>query len=273
MTEPSLSPAAEAADRDRTIDSLLVTGLDRYFAGDYERAIHAWTRVLFLDRSHARARAYIERARNVLAERQRETDALLHRGLAALDAGDTDAARTLLASAVRRGGPVEAAEAALERLDRLEVASGADGALVSRVTSAPALEARSPRSSRRLVSTALAIAAVVLLVVAAMFAFGWSRFDPGGPEATGRASTIAPVRPESRLPYPELAELSLRRARALHSRGHLHEALRELSAVRADDPRRAEADRLTAELQRALLTTTEIAQPSVSDGRATPGRP
>ena len=42
-----------------TIESLLVAGLDRYFAGDYDGAIHAWTRVLFLDRRHARARAYI----------------------------------------------------------------------------------------------------------------------------------------------------------------------------------------------------------------------
>src|SRR5262245_66501977 len=106
MADLTRQPAAEAHaaerddDRDHTIESLLVTGLDLYFAADYERAIHAWTRVLFLDRNHARARAYIERARLVLAERQRETDELLHRGLAALDAGETDNARTLLASAV-----------------------------------------------------------------------------------------------------------------------------------------------------------------------------
>ncbi len=52
-----------AADRDTRIEQLLLTGLDQYFAGEYEGAISAWTRVLFLDRGHARAKAYIDRAR------------------------------------------------------------------------------------------------------------------------------------------------------------------------------------------------------------------
>ena len=49
----------------------------------YEHAINVWTRALFLDRSHARARAYIERARSALAERQRESEELLQNGVAA----------------------------------------------------------------------------------------------------------------------------------------------------------------------------------------------
>ena len=54
------------------IEELLLAGLDHYFSGQHELAISVWTRVLFLDRSHARARAYIERARGAIAERQRE---------------------------------------------------------------------------------------------------------------------------------------------------------------------------------------------------------
>ncbi|MBE3098611.1 MAG: hypothetical protein IMZ44_15960, partial [Planctomycetes bacterium] len=65
-------------ERDTRIETLLLCGLDHYFAGDHERAISVWTRVLFLDRGHARARAYIERARSAVAERQRESDELLH---------------------------------------------------------------------------------------------------------------------------------------------------------------------------------------------------
>ena len=37
------------------IEDLLIAGLDRYFAGRHEEAIHIWTRVLFIDRGHRRA--------------------------------------------------------------------------------------------------------------------------------------------------------------------------------------------------------------------------
>ena len=53
-----------------------VLGLDHYFSEQHELAINVWTRVLFFDRGHARARAYIERARSALNERQRKGDEL-----------------------------------------------------------------------------------------------------------------------------------------------------------------------------------------------------
>ena len=61
--------------------------------------------MLFLDRGHARARAYIERARGALAERQRTTEELVHEGMAALKRGDGPAARQLLETAVEHGEP------------------------------------------------------------------------------------------------------------------------------------------------------------------------
>ena len=73
--------AASEADRDAKIEQLLLAGLDHYFAAQYDYAISVWTRVLFLDRSHARARAYIDRARSALAERQRESEELLQSGV------------------------------------------------------------------------------------------------------------------------------------------------------------------------------------------------
>ncbi len=65
-------------ERDARVEDLLLTGLDHYFAGQHELAISVWTRVLFLDRGHARARAYIDRARSAIAERQREGEELVH---------------------------------------------------------------------------------------------------------------------------------------------------------------------------------------------------
>ncbi len=61
--------------------------------------------MLFLDRGHARAKAYIDRARSAIAERQREGDELLHTGAAAFDRGDAGTARALLELGGRaRGG-------------------------------------------------------------------------------------------------------------------------------------------------------------------------
>src|SRR5437763_11105388 len=126
MSEAHRSAAADSdaraseADRDAKIEQLLLVGLDHYFASRYELAINVWTRVLFLDRSHARARAYIERARSAQAERQRESEELLHNGVDAFSRGEGVEARRLLQAAIDGGAPADEARAVLGRLDRLE---------------------------------------------------------------------------------------------------------------------------------------------------------
>src|SRR3954471_19736913 len=112
--------STSTADRDAKIEQLLLLGLDHYFAARYELAINVWTRALFLDRSHARARAYIDRARSAIAERQRESEELLQTGVAAFQRGDGDEARRLLQAAIEGGAPSEEALAVLDRLNRLE---------------------------------------------------------------------------------------------------------------------------------------------------------
>ena len=127
---------ASESDRDAKIEQLLLVGLDHYFAGRYELAINVWTRALFLDRSHARARAYIDRARSALAERQRESEELLQNGVAAFQRGEGDEARRLLQAAIDGGAPSEEALAVLDRLNRLEA------------TAPPAASPRSERTPR-----------------------------------------------------------------------------------------------------------------------------
>src|SRR5207247_4660298 len=119
MVDPLREEDPGSISRESRIEEMLLVGLDHYFSGQHELAISVWTRVLFLDRNHARARAYIERARGAIAERQREGEELLQTGAAAFHRGDADAARTLLTSAVERGVPSEEAQALLDRLDRL----------------------------------------------------------------------------------------------------------------------------------------------------------
>src|SRR3954449_13575001 len=104
---------ATETGRETRIEELLLAGLDHYFSGQHELAISVWTRVLFLDRSHARASAYIEHARTAIAERQREGEELLHQGLDAFSRGEAGDARRLLNSAVERGARPEEAQAAL----------------------------------------------------------------------------------------------------------------------------------------------------------------
>ena len=121
-----LAEDAEGGDRESRVEQLLLAGLDQYFAGRYEQAIDVWTRVAFVDRRNSRAKAYIERARGLVAERQRELEALVHEGVTAYHAGDLSTARTLLTRAVDRGGHSDTAQLFLERLQRSELAAGAD---------------------------------------------------------------------------------------------------------------------------------------------------
>src|SRR5918993_4692030 len=119
-SEKSASDPLSHAQRDARIEQLLLTGLDHYFAGDYEEAINLWTRVLFLDRHHDRARAYIERARSAQSELQRETDAVLYQGIEAFREGNVARARELVVDALDRGASLDDAQGMLDRIERLD---------------------------------------------------------------------------------------------------------------------------------------------------------
>jgi tetratricopeptide (TPR) repeat protein len=156
----------ETAARDSQIEALLVDGLDHYFARRYDEAIHLWTRVLFLDRSHARARAYIERARTALAERQRRAEELLATGHNLIDQGRTGAARDVLAEAVATTGEDERASALRLRLERVERAQvPASGEQHSARLSAPMSAWVRARMRPGMLSLVAASATVALLLV------------------------------------------------------------------------------------------------------------
>jgi len=257
-SSPSHAAGDGALDRDATIESLLLTGLDCYFAGDYERAVHAWTRVLFVDRSHQRARAYIERARTVQAERQRRADALVQGGLAAFDRGDAGRARELLASAVSHGGADDIALALLQRLDRLGDSSGPTGPGDPGAAPGPSQPQPVARTAgrRSRVNRTLLVSTLALLVLAVSLVLGWERIDRWRTGSDARVTAARPASEPEPLPLPRASDLAIRRVRALVARGHLHEALVALARVPLADPRRAEADRLRAEIERTLVQTS-----------------
>src|SRR5688500_13254441 len=206
---PPASPEVPDRDRDARVEELLLAGLDHYFSGQHDLAVNVWTRVLFLDRGHARARAYIERARSAIAERQREGEELLHTGVAAFQRGDQAAARALLKSAIDRGAGGEEAMALLQRIDRLETAplhveTARHAARIGReVSVSPADTA----SGSRLVWIVAGVVTGVLLAALALMTLGDQGAHWFGLARDGRAS--APTRPEEPLPLPTASELSL----------------------------------------------------------------
>jgi len=246
LPEP-IDPQA-AVERDSRIEELLLEGLDYYFARQYERAITVWTRVAFLERGHGRARAYIERARSAQAEQQRQSEELLHAGVAAYHAGELQAARDLLTRAVEGGGPHEMALVYLERLGRVEAVPRP----IREGTAAPdRSQGHGPVAARRVspgwMPTAVGSAAVVLVVVLlSLLVRSYLVRQP--------TSAVTVAAPEGeRRPVAGDAERRIARARAVYAGGRPHDALRLLDQVVAADERRPQADALRAEIQRALM--------------------
>jgi hypothetical protein len=263
MTDPlrtdHLPEAGEVPEREREarVEDLLLVGLDHYFGGQHELAISVWTRVLFLDRGHARAKAYIDRARSAIAERQREGDELLHTGAAAFDRGDAGAARTLLTSAVERGTHSEEALVLLERLNRFEPtrvrpARSPAPPLADALTDAGVAD-KAGSSRAAWIATGV-LAGLATAGVVAWIALTRPDWLPLGPAAVAPRTAVA----EEPLPIPSPSEAWVSRARGLYDDGRLRDALGILDAVGESDPLRSEADELRAAIQRQLLEAARL---------------
>jgi tetratricopeptide (TPR) repeat protein len=256
MADPKrldLSPVSDAADRDGQAEALLVEGLDHYFAGRFEQAIHLWTRVLFLDRSHARARAYIDRARLALSERQRQAEEMLQASRELIEQGRTEAARHLLSEVVAAGGDEERAEVLrvhLERVERIRLPPY-PGAAQTAAAPGDVPGWSWPRRSRHVTSLVALGATVVLIVVAATSPAVRDLIGLGG-----ERSEITTVSSVASLPILSSSEVALVRARTLYSRGRLAEALQALERVSSESSVRAAADTLRVEIQQLLLASS-----------------
>jgi hypothetical protein len=273
---PRRTEAAPAAEDEGRIEHLLVTGLDHYFAGEFEAAINLWTRVLFLERTHDRARAYIDRARSAQAEQQRISEALVHEGLAAFDKGEVIRARTLLSDALAQGASHDVALGVLGRIDRLDAgtraATPATPAIRRRPLARPSTVA-DDTTRRGTVARWLATAAGIVMVAAIAFVLvapnGWSEWFPAQ-ATTGRPSI--PIATPGSLPVPSPAEAYVSRARSLFASGKLRDALRSLDRVPVGDALRSDAERIRADIQRELLVVA-AAEASSASSIAPPAAP
>lgn len=272
--------ALAGPERDARIEQLLLAGLDEYFAHRYEHAINLWTRVLFLDRQHDRARAYIERARRAQAERERESDAALHQAVDAFQAGDVARARALVGDALDRGASRDDADGMLERIERLSSAKvqRLPGSRMARFQSsrapgfsggrAPASEGQAEQAGTTDARRGRGWSAAVLLIAAAVGVLivgvwgvavpepaAWPMFSP-----TSSAVRSIPWTPDP-LPQAQASEYYLGRARVFSATGRLRDALSALDRIPTADPLRRDADQLRADVQRQLLALAFAERP------------
>jgi hypothetical protein len=254
----------DATAPDVKIEQLLLAGLDHYFASQYEQAINIWTRALFFDRNHARARAYIERARRAQAERQRESEELLHNGAVAYRRGDGREARRLLQAALDAGAPFEDTFPMLERLNQLEASTSQLPAPDARHLAHTPASAAADQGRARSTPALVAGVALLLMVAVGTYVVVSSRGEwrPWSSLAGERAmSTSAPTVREVVFNVPAAGEMALTSARNSMARGDLHAALSALERVRPTDPMKREADRLRADIQRQLLRSASDGSP------------
>jgi tetratricopeptide (TPR) repeat protein len=267
-SDPRPAEALAGPERDARIEQLLLAGLEEYFAHRYEHAINLWTRVLFLDRQHDRARAYIDRARRAQAERERESEAALHQAVDAFHAGDVARARALVGDALDHGASLDDAHGMLERIERLAsstvpkfqgskvpkfqssrvagrvsgLEAGADGA-----RPADARHGRGWSAAVLLIAAAIGVLLVGAWGVAVPEPSAWPIFS-----APSRTVSSVPWTPDP-LPLAQASEFHLSRARAFTARGQLRDAIAALDRIPTADPLRRDADRLRADVQRQLL--------------------
>jgi hypothetical protein len=255
-SSPEGSPVGNDRARSSRIEQLLLAGLDRYFAGRYEEAIDVWTRVAFLERRHGPARAYIERARGALAERQREAEELVGRGRQAFEGGDLSVARALLTEAVLQGGG-DTARLLLDRMDRVAmVASASDGTHQG----TPEPEERRDTTRVAWAATACVCAGVVAatLTVGRMVSATIADWPASGLPASQHAEP---------LPRVSLGDATVQRARQRYVAGHTGEAIRLLDAVDVADAARPAADELRATWQHEVLAADASRRRATEGGR------
>lgn len=270
----------------RKIQDLLAQGDALFRSGRFQRAVHVWTRVLFLERGNRAAREAIDRGKRAIAEQERQLDIQALEAARLLDAGERVAARRLVTELLSRDPRHPEGRNLSERLEALSrrghvaprpsVPRGArEGAPPARRrrtrSAAPAAYVR-PVSPLKI--AAFLFCALCLFLAGAVYIhLNWDFLASEGLLSSSRGARTAKAQAAIEevdvppLPFP--SELHYYNGARLYSKGRYREALSELGRVGRRSPAFKSAESLILRIEERLLrgAATENAPAQLGRGR------
>ena len=260
------------------IGGLLQQGRGLFRNGRLQQAIHVWTRILFLDRNNRAARDAIDQAKRVIAERQRELDALVLAAGQCEASGDRRGALQRVNKVLSLDPRHAEGRSLLDKIEEQERRSEARAGTVAgkpleddeiskrrrrRVVAKPSIEAE-PASPLKM--AAFLFSALCLFAAGALYVYlNWDFLVSAGldsnslgsePNAAPSARALGP-RALPSLPTP--SELHYFNGARLHSKGLYREALTELALVERGSPNFEEARSLILRIEERLLRGSVMA--------------
>ncbi|HXV63707.1 MAG TPA: hypothetical protein VEK15_23605 [Vicinamibacteria bacterium] len=262
---------------------LLNQGDQLYAGGYFQRAVHVWTRILFVDRGNQVVRARIKRAKEALAERQRQLDSQVAEAGRFLARGDVDRAsqsvRAVLAldsrnaEALRLSEKIAATGRRPSARPEANVGSHGMGNVPSRGLLLRVSRTKDRTGSQRSSVTSPLKMAAFILFVCLLFAAGalflhmnWESIVSDGVGASTAITATSGSQWRAPVP-PGLAELRYYNGVRLFEQGRYREALAELGRVDRDSKVAAEARGLILRIEERLL---RAAPDPLGDDRRTP---
>ncbi len=290
LHEPDEKATPDRHEAQHKIGGLLQQGRDLFRHGRLQQAIHVWTRILFLDRNNRAARDAIGRAKRVIAERQRELDALVLEAARREATGDRRGAQQRLTKVLSLDPRHAEGRSLLEKIEEQERRGEARAGTVAgkppedgeieksrrrRVVVKPAIEAE-PASPLKM--AAFLFSALCLFAAGALYLhLNWDFLVSDGLGSTSLGSgpnappNSGPADPRALPSLPALSELHYFNGARLHGKGFYREALGELARVERGSPNFEEARSLILRIEERLLRGSVTAEPLVQIVRSPKG--
>ena len=257
---------------------LMDLGEEFFQSGQFDQAIHVWTRILFLHRGHPKARKRIDGAKRAIAEQLRKLDLAVVEAGRYLESGQRHQARQQLSHVLAIDQGHAEARALLVRLETLE---RRDEARCYPAPTLPPLEISESKGRRRrrrmkakgigsektnpastLKMAAFLFCALCLFGLGGVYLHihwdflvsdhGFAQTHPTESEKLGQSRD---------LPLPEADELHFYNGARLHAKGEYRAALSELSLVDRQSGFFEEARSLILRIEERLLRGATSAEP------------
>jgi tetratricopeptide (TPR) repeat protein len=270
------SPVRDLGEGEKTGD-LLRQGKELLRTGCYQQAIHVWTRILFLDRGNPVACKAIDKAKRALAERQRESDAIVAEASAYEQEGERSKAKRLLARVLTTDPRHTEGRSLWEKIEALE-RRGEPQANASTLATDPADESsrlrrrngvqtnvakkNRARSASPLKMAAFLFCAFCLLALGGLYLhLNWEFLVSDSAFATSRqaGSEAVPDFDRPQLPLP--SDLHYYNGARLFAKGRYRDALSELARVDRHSASFEEARGLIVRIEERLLRESINVEP------------